>query len=312
VIIRAGRTTTGIDSALTAGGSVTGVVTSAATHAALRDVCVFAQNVARAEDAGFGLSDRQGRYVIGGLNSGRYEIQFSPCLGGSLAAQLRPSLVTIVALRQARGINAAMAVGGSIQGHVSSGSPAVPGQGVCVDALSANGSFANQATTDAAGNFRIPNLAAGRYRVYFGDPACPDGPYDVVPQWYSGRSGPVGATLVTVTGGTVTSGVDANLARDGSIAGTVTGPGGAPLTGVCVAAVGTGRGATPVVTVAARGGYAIAGLSPGRYRVEFSSGCGAVGYLTQWWRGAGSARTATVITVAAGSTVTGIGAALRR
>src|SRR5258708_10249910 len=45
VIIRAGRTTTGIDSALTVGGSITGLVTSAATHAPPRTLCPFPQNV---------------------------------------------------------------------------------------------------------------------------------------------------------------------------------------------------------------------------------------------------------------------------
>ncbi len=312
VIIRAGRTTTGIDSALTVGGSITGLVTSAATHAALGNICVFAQNVAQAEDSGFGFSNRQGRYVIGGLNSGRYDIEYLPCSGGSLAGQVRPSPVTVAAPRQTGGINAAMAVGGSIQGHVTSGSSAVPGQGMCVDAFGANGGFANTAITDAAGEFSIANLPAGQYRVFFGDPACPDGPYNVVPQWYSGKPGPAGATLVNVTGGAVTSGIDANLALDGSITGTVTGPGSLPLGGVCAAAFRAGGGKTPVIAVTARGRYALVELTPGQYRVEFSSGCGAAGYVTQWWRNAASAKTAAVVTVTAGSTVTGIGAALRR
>jgi hypothetical protein len=79
-----------------------------------------------------------------------------------------------------------------------------------------------------------------------------------------------------------------------------------------VAAVGTGRGAIPVIAVTARGAYAIADLAPGRYRVEFSPGCGATGYVTQWWRRAASAAAATIVTVTAASTVTGISAALRR
>ena len=110
----------------------------------------------------------------------------------------------------------------------------------------------------------------------------------------------------------MTSGIDANLALDGSVTGSVTGPGGTPLTGVCVSAVGLSRGAVPVIAVTAGGGYTLGGLSPGRYRVEFSSGCGAVGYATQWWKNAGSAAAATVITVAADATVAGISAALRR
>jgi hypothetical protein len=312
VIVRAGHTTAGIDSALTAGGSITGLVTSAATHAALTGICAAAQNVAQQDDFGFGVSGRQGRYVISGLNSGRYEIEFFPCGGGSLAGQVRPALVTVAAPRQTRGIGAAMGAGGSIEGHVTSGSPAAPGQALCVDAFGAGGGFASAAVTDAAGLYRIPNLPAGRYLVYVGDPACPFGPYNVVPQWYAGQASRAGATAVTVTGGRVTSGVDANLALDGSVTGSVTGPGGAPLTGVCVSAISPARGAAPVIAVTAGGGYTLGDLTPGRYRVEFSSGCGAVGYATQWWKNAGSAAAATIITVTADATVTGISAALRK
>ena len=131
-----------------------------------------------------------------------------------------------------------------------------------------------------------------------------------MPQWYLGKRSRAVATRVTVTSGMVTSGIDANLALDGSVTGSATGPGGAPLTGVCVTALGAG--AAPVIAVTAGGGYTLADLTPGRYRVEFSSGCGAVGYATQWWKNASSAAAATVITVAADATVTGISAAMRR
>ena len=308
VIVRAGQTTSGISSALTPGGSITGLVTSAATP--LGNICVFAQNVAQQEDSGFGFTNGQGHYAVSGLNSGRYEIEFFPCSGGSLAGQVRSSLVTVVAPRQTGGINAALAAGGSIQGLVTAGSSATPGQALCVDAFSVSGDFANSAVTDAAGSFSIPNLPTGQYVVYVGDPACPDGPYNVVPQWYSGKPNRASATRVIVTGGQVTSGIDANLALDGSVTGSVTGPGGAPLTGVCVTAFGTG--AAPVIAVTAGGGYTLGDLTPGRYRVEFSSGCGAVGYATQWWKNASSAAAATVITVAADAAVTGISAAMRR
>jgi hypothetical protein len=272
---------------------------------------VVTQNVVQPDDFGFGFTNGQGHYAVSGLNSGRYEIEFLPCSGGSLAGQVRSSLVTVVAPRQTRGINAALAAAGSIRGRVTAGSPATPGQAPCVDAFSVTGGFANSAVTDAAGSFTIPNLPAGQYVVYVGDPACPDGPYNVVAQWFSGKRSRAGATRVTVTGGVVTSGIDANLALDGSVTGSVTGPGGVPLTGVCVSAIGP-RGAAPVIAVTAGGGYTLGDLTPGRYRVEFSSGCGAAGYATQWWKNASSAAAATVITVAADTTVTGISAAMRR
>jgi hypothetical protein len=312
VIVRAGHTTSGISAALTAGGSISGVVTSAATHAGLGNICVTAQNVAQFQDFGLGFSTGQGHYVVRGLNPGRYKIEIFPCFGGTLAGQVRPSPVTVVAGRQTRGINARLSAGGSIQGHVTAGSPATPGQALCVDAFSVSNGFSSLAITDSAGQFSITNLPAGRYVVYVGDPACLDGPYNVAPQWYPRKHSRAGATPVTVTTGGVTSGVDANLALDGSITGKVTGPGRAPLTGVCVSAVGTGGAATPVVAVTTTGGYTIGDLNPGRYRVEFYSGCGASGYAAQWWRQARSAKTAAIITVAAGSAVTGISASLRR
>jgi hypothetical protein len=312
VIVRAGHVTTAINAALTAGGSISGVITSAATHAGVGNICVAAQNVAQFEDFGFGISTGKGHYVLHGLNSGRYKIEFDPCSGGASAGQVRTSQVTVVAGRQTRGINARLGAGGSIQGHVTAGPSAAPGQALCVDAFSVSGGFSNSAITDSAGQYSIPNLPAGRYLVYVGDPACLDGPYNVAPQWYPDKHTRAGAIPVAVTSGGVTSGIDANLALDGSITGTVTGAGGARLTGVCVSAVGTAGAATPVLAVTSTGGYTIGDLNPGRYRVEFRSGCGAAGYATQWWRRASSARTATIITVAAGSTVTGISATLRK
>ena len=69
---------------------------------------------------------------------------------------------------------------------------------------------------------------------------------------------------------------------------------------------------SPVVGVtAADGTYALVGLLPGQYTVEFSVGCGDTGFRAQWWDDAKSAAKATVITVSAGTTIAGINAALR-
>jgi hypothetical protein len=93
----------------------------------------------------------------------------------------------------------------------------------------------------------------------------------------------------------------------------VTGPGPShrPLTGICVAAQQVGSSAPPVIAVTSGGGYSVIDVSPGRYRVEFESGCGATGYATQWWKGVSVEKKATIIKVSA-STVTGIDAALGR
>lgn len=66
------------------------------------------------------------------------------------------------------------------------------------------------------------------------------------------------------------------------------------------------------LAVTTRGGqYALADLAPGRYKVEFTAGCGDKSYATQWWDDAGSARSAKTITVRF-AIITAISAALRR
>jgi Carboxypeptidase regulatory-like domain len=105
----------------------------------------------------------------------------------------------------------------------------------------------------------------------------------------------------------------ATLPPDGGIAGTVTKSGGGGLPGVCVSARSVAAGSQAVFAVTAGdGSYSIAGLAPGSYLVEFSSGCGASGYRAQWWNDTGAEVTANVVRVSSGVTTTGIGASMRR
>jgi hypothetical protein len=59
------------------------------------------------------------------------------------------------------------------------------------------------------------------------------------------------------------------------------------------------------------GSYSLVDLMPGKYTVEFSTGCGDSGFTTQWWNDASSASSATVVTVPATATVTAIDATLQ-
>jgi hypothetical protein len=169
--------------------------------------------------------------------------------------------------------------------------------------------------TGLTGKYTLTGLAAGTYQVYFNDPECGTGPANLAPQWYDSQPAQASAELVTVAVGSTTPGIDATLQPDGEITGTVTGSSAAALAGVCVTAVPTAGyaltdGVLPVVAVTKAGGYALADLLPGRYKVEFSSGCGATGYAAQWWRHATSEAAAKAITVGADQDVSGISATL--
>jgi hypothetical protein len=295
---------------MTRGGSIFGHV-SAVGHP-VANACVFVYDPVIFAVYGVGHTNHLGNYVVPDLNTGSDQVEFAPCNpgGANLAAQLRPGLVHVTAGKATTGINAALVRGGSVSGTVSGGTPPTAQGGICVEIVpTAPGQVGSAGVTGTGGKYAAGNLAPGKYQVLFGEPGCLYGPYSLAPQWYQDQPTEAAATKVTVTAGQTTPTVDATLANDGQISGTVTGPAHAALTGICVAAVQPGS--APVIAVTRGGSYSIIDLTPGRYRVEFTSGCGASGYATQWWKDAGSAAKATVITVPANTVTTGIDAVLK-
>jgi hypothetical protein len=105
--------------------------------------------------------------------------------------------------------------------------------------------------------------------------------------------------------------VNAVLGTDGTISGSVTGPASAPLTGICVRAVPVSRSASTLFATSSQGTYTLAGLPPGRYRVEFRSGCGLSEFKAQWWNASRSETRATVIKVGPGKVVSNISAVMQ-
>jgi hypothetical protein len=83
------------------------------------------------------------------------------------------------------------------------------------------------------------------------------------------------------------------------------------LIGICVRAVAASGSAEPVIAISRNGRYQADGLAPGRYKVEFSSGCGLTGYATQWFDGQPTQRAARAVSVVPGSVTTGISATLK-
>jgi hypothetical protein len=105
------------------------------------------------------------------------------------------------------------------------------------------------------------------------------------------------------------------MVASGSVSGAVNTSSG-PLPGACVTAVPTAA-AVPasravLAVTGSDGSYRIGGLVPGSYTVQFSSGCGAIGYATRWWNDASSQAGATAITVAPGADTGGISTVLAR
>jgi len=135
----------------------------------------------------------------------------------------------------------------------------------------------------------------------------------LAPQWYNDQLIQGTATTVPVSVGSTTASIDAVLQSDGQISGTVSGASAGPLSGICVTAYPlASTGSLPIVAATGSSGYTLADLVPGQYTVRFSTGCGALGYATQWWKDAASHSAATVVTVGPSQEVSGISATLSK
>lgn len=322
VTVTSGGTTTGISEVMAPGGTISGRVTSTSGTPVV-GACVEAIDAA-SQALGFRTTDRTGRYTIAGLSTGSYQVSFYPCRNRTpmLATSTRPSPVLVTAPQPVTGVNARLGVAGSISGMVRGTATGTPQANACVVAVPVkpSGSYGS-AVSGTGGAYQINDLAAGQYQVYFGDQFCfPFAESDFAPRWFNGQPTQATAADVTVSAGADTSGIGARLALDGGISGTVTDSAHTPVAGECVTASPVGPtpdplfGETlhPVIGVSGSdGSYSLVDLPPGKYTVEFSTGCGDSGFTTQWWNDAASASSASAVTVSATATVTGIDATLQ-
>ncbi len=251
------------------GGSISGTVTEEGTGTPLEDVQVDVCDLAWGNCWG-AQTDAAGDYTVGGLRTGDYKVQFSH---SSYVAEWwddktnfgAANTVAVVQGADSPGINAALAVGGSISGTVTDEATGLPLQGVDVEACDLARSSCRWAQTDAAGDYTVGGLRTGDYKVQFGSGSV------YVSEWWNDKAAFGATNTVAVVQGVDTPGIDAALVLGGSISGTVTEEGtGTRLedvqVDVCDLAGDTCWGA---LTDAA-GHYTVGGLRAGDTR--FSSG----------------------------------------
>ena len=106
------------------------------------------------------------------------------------------------------GIDAALAIGGSINGTVTDEETGAPIEGICVEVFSTR--FDASIVTDAVGNYSVGGLDAGDYPVLFSD--C-QGVGDYSSEWYDDQPRQALADLVSVVVGQEVSGIDSALSR---------------------------------------------------------------------------------------------------
>jgi hypothetical protein len=226
---------TGIDAHLSVGGKVSGSVTdSHGNPITTSDICVDAERIYGEgspdehpyDDYGYVTTEGAGKYVIGGLSAGDYTVHFEDCDYDSTRNDVSQyynnqsgysaaNPVEVTLAQEKGGIDAALAPGTSISGHVyGSLGTSKPLEDVCVDAYSASetSEFPTEISStfsETDGAYTVKHLPPGAgYKVYFF--AC-DG-QDYTPQYYSDVSTLVAGTVLTPTLTEPITGIDAHLA----------------------------------------------------------------------------------------------------
>lgn len=168
-------------------------------------------------------------------------------------------------------------------------------------------------TTSAAnGAYAVTNLPVASYRVIF-DPSCGEtsaSPY-ATQWWNNARTFDTATSVVLATPGSSSSAVSAALGVGASISGTVTAPGSAVASGVCVYVWDTsGNGdRMNATTTKAGGAHTVGSLPAGTYAVEFDPTCesGQVSdFSPSWYSGETSFLTATGVPLTTGGVASGI------
>jgi hypothetical protein len=310
VSVTLGTAATSVNAALVEGGKITGTITNAATKAPISgaQVCVYTLSEEFSEECA--VTNSAGEYTAAGLAAGEYKLYF---YGGAGYAddyyngktsfgEADPVSVTLG--KTTSGINAALQPGGTIRGTVTSAVSKAPVESVEVCALTTSGGYTRCGYTNSSGEYAIEGLIAGEYKVQFARFYYLD---NFVTQYYHGKTSLSEAEAVTVTSGGTTSAINAELVEAAKITGTVTNASTkAPIEGIEVCA---GGAVTGCAFTGAGGEYTITQLQTGSYTVTFYTF--GKNYIQQYYNGTPTYSEATPVSATAGSTTSGINAALK-
>jgi Carboxypeptidase regulatory-like domain len=172
--------------------------------------------------------------------------------------------------------------------------------------------------TNEKGEYSIPNLPPGDYRVRFTGQVGPTH-REYAPQWYKGSLSFSGATAVQVEASKTNTEVNASMAAAASVSGTVTNTEGHPLAVVVFLweepEPGIYEAVEQFATANAEGAYTITGIGQSKAYIQFSGYiCGAEGcppvYAQKFYDNQTSLATATPLLLLPGEHLEGINAVM--
>jgi len=316
IAVTTGMTTSGIDAQLVLAAHITGTVTDTAGNSLMGiEVSAYRWNGTNWFWLNMVSTDADGNYDINGLNTGTYRVRFRDPVGtyatefyNNAPDILSGTNITSTAGTSTPNINAQLAYAGNITGTVTD-TAGNPLEGIQVAAYRHNGSnwvWINANSTNSAGNYDIGDLKAGTYRLRFRDNS---GTYAV--EYYNDVPDIDSGMDITVTLGTPTTGIDAQLVLAAHITGTVTNSAGTPSMGIEVSAYrwnGSSWVWLNFVSTDADGNYDVGGLSTGTYHVRFRDPSGT--YVSEFYDNVADIISGTDIALTAGTTTPDINAQL--
>lgn len=262
-------------------------------------------------------TDENGNYLLENLPAGKYYVQalakgYLPEYYDGVQALDEATLVEVERATTTTGIDFQLGTGGSIAGTVSDSTTGLPLAGATVTVWSNTHDRRSVAFTANDGSYRITGLPDGEYFAF----ARLSG-YEG--RFYDGAAGQDEATLIKIESGAEQAGIDFQLpkftSRAGTIAGVVTSEPdsnstepGSPLAGAIVFAIPVSPGPAHFDITDALGNYRITRLVPGDYVVL----AWARGHLVEFYDDASHWRDAKLVTAVANQVVEGIDFDLQR
>lgn len=207
----------GVDAALAEGGSISGTVSDETTALPIAGIWACAidhQGIPSRCSA----SGPNGEYQLNGLRSGEYSVELE---GGNRVNYLHEFYedaetwaeatgVAVTAPAPTTGIDAELAPGAQILGHVGEIGTGAPLADIMVCALElAPGEYEACDYTDSNGGYAIRSIPAGTYLVAFAREYLPFGVQ--VGQWWNGVSTAAEATPITIAPPETRSGIDGQV-----------------------------------------------------------------------------------------------------
>ncbi|MCE7980608.1 MAG: hypothetical protein DYG89_05400 [Caldilinea sp. CFX5] len=294
--VTAGTMITNMNAQLVRGGEITGVVTNG-DGAPLMNIGINVQRKVLLPGGGEQLesftsasTDASGQYHITAMPAGSYRIGFTDqnwprqyvdeiydnAPDWSSATDIAVQEGTVSANHNAR-LDHLGAITGAITDH--NGNPIAAGVTIGLFQRMNPGSHSywqqssHSTVVQADGAYQLRGLSPGAYRVYFYDV---NWPRFYATQFYANALSLESAQTVTVTANLTVTGINAQMATTGRITGTVTDRAGSPLADIRVTAEKfnpTTEGGSWMFMAQylsnSQGVYAIPGLEPGIYRLQF-------------------------------------------